>query len=621
MVATKDPSRKRRASKTRAPLTSQTNFIGRESELQRMRLALQAVLDGSGKLLLIGGEPGIGKTRVAEELAKEAQERGASIAWGRCWEEEGAPVLWPWLQVIRACLRSVDDDALRELVGPHGSELTSLVANMRVRRSEPPLPSETPAARFRVFNAITHFLEAYAERIPLVLILDDLHRADPSSLLLLQFFAQEQRQRRILTIGTYREHGGAANRALTQMVVESMREPGTERITLAELTEPQGAELLRILLETEPPAELVWQLLLRTGGNPLYITECARQLRTRAAGGIPLTSASSADLPLPAELRELIEQRLAPFPAPDREILRYAAMLGPEFQQTALEHQLAAAPDRGDAESTDVSTALGEAEKLGLVLRGGVPGAYRFAQEMLREVLVDELPAARRPAPQPATAPPAVEGVAAPIPSSDTPSVDIACVFRREGEYWTITFAGRTSRMRDAKGLAYVALLLRHPRRPIHVSELIHLGEKSVDTEPLAGAADDSVAVRAGLGDAGPVLDAQAKADYRRRLDDLRDELQQALDFHDTGRADALQKEIDFLTEELLSAVGLSGRDRRSASVAERARVNVTRSIVRAIEKMTDVHPELARYLKGTVRTGNFCTYVPDGTVTAEWEF
>jgi hypothetical protein len=126
--------------------------------------------------------------------------------------------------------------------------------------------------------------------------------------------------------------------------------------------------------------------------------------------------------------------------------------------------------------------------------------------------------------------------------------------------------------------------------------------------------------VRVGLGDAGPVLDAQAKADYRRRLGDLREELRQALEFNDTGKGENLQKEIDFLTQELLSAVGLSGRDRRSGSGAERARVNVTRSIVRAIEKMSDVHPRLARYLRDTVRTGTFCTYVPDGTVATDWE-
>jgi DNA polymerase III delta prime subunit len=618
MAATRKASKGRTGKAPEALSAKQSGFVGRDPELERLRAAFQTVLNGSGRLVLLAGEPGIGKTRLAEELAREASERGASVAWGRCWEEDGAPDLWPWLQVIRTCLRSVDDDTLRDLVGAHGSELTLLVASMRVRRSEPPLPSETPAARFRVFNAITHFLEAYAERTPLVVILDDLHRADPSSLLLLQFFTQEQRQRRILTIGIYREPGAPANRALTQMVVESMRAPGTERFALGELLATQSADLMKIFLP-EPPAELVQQLWVRTGGNPLYITECARQLHTRAAGGLPLSSTSSADLPPTAELHELIEQRLAPLCAANREVLRQAATLGRDFERPALEAHLASVPDRHEADCAEVSATLDEAEKLGLVVRGTVPGAYRFGQEMLRELLLDELPRGQRPPPQlPAESP--QREVASPVPASDSPAEGTACVFRREGEYWTITFAGSTSRVRDAKGLAYLALLLRYPRRPIHVSELLQLGETPAEAEPQPGRSDDSVVVRVGLGDAGPVLDAQAKADYRRRLGDLREELRQALEFNDTGKGENLQKEIDFLTQELLSAVGLSGRDRRSGSGAERARVNVTRSIVRAIEKMSDVHPRLARYLRDTVRTGTFCTYVPDGTVATDWE-
>jgi hypothetical protein len=191
-------------------------------------------------------------------------------------------------------------------------------------------------------------------------------------------------------------------------------------------------------------------------------------------------------------------------------------------------------------------------------------------------------------------------------------------VFRREGEYWTISFAGDTCRLRDARGLAFVAFLLRHPNTPLHATEIVNLGANSGESG--TGGAGDLPAVRAGLGDAGAVLDRQAKADYRRRLDELRAELEEARSFNDGGRVERAQQEFDALTQQLAGAVGLGGRDRRLSSAAERARVNVTRSIARALERIAESHPELARHLSQTIRTGTFCTYVPDAALHHPWE-
>lgn len=569
-------------------------FVGRSAEVQRLLAALDAALDGSGRLVLLVGEPGCGKTRLAEDLATRARERGAAVAWGRCWEGEGAPELWPWLQVIRTCLRAVDEPTLRALIGPHGGELTALLAPLRVPSGDDLTPPAAPAARFRLFNAIAHFLDAYARRCPLLLILDDLQRADPPSLLLLQFFTQEQRQRPILVLGTYRMHGAPANRALTEMVVEASREPGTERLEVGAFSRDETAALLRAWFAQEPDADLSSALYDWTGGNLLCLIECLRHL-PRDASGAPL---ASAELPLPAELRVAIEQRLAPLSVEQRAVLRQGAALGAVFQPDAL----AAAADAAAG-----AAALQAAEQLGLVQRVGSGGDFRFPQGLVRALLCGE---ARK-----ATLPLAPRGA----PDSVAAAAD-AALFRKEGEYWTIAYAARTCRIRDAKGLVYIALLLRHPGKPLHVTELVNLGGAAdAASESIAAHAEADAPVRRGLGDAGAVLDSQAKTEYRRRLAELQSELQEAQTFHDPGRVERARAEIDMLTHELSAAVGLGGRDRRLGSDAERARVNVTRSITRALEKIAENHPELAEHLGRALRTGTVCTCALVAALPPDW--
>jgi tetratricopeptide (TPR) repeat protein len=174
--------------------------------------------------------------------------------------------------------------------------------------------------------------------------------------------------------------------------------------------------------------------------------------------------------------------------------------------------------------------------------------------------------------------------------------------FRREGDVWLISFAGRTARVRDAKGMHHVARLLREPGREVHALDL-------------AGGTDGLV-----LGDAGPELDDAAKATYRRRLGDLAEDLEEAQAFNDVGRAAKVQDEIDALTEELTRAVGLGGRDRRAASAAERARLNVTRAVRSAIARIAASHPPLGDHLQVTVRTGTYCSYQPDPSATPTWD-
>ena len=191
-----------------------------------------------------------------------------------------------------------------------------------------------------------------------------------------------------------------------------------------------------------------------------------------------------------------------------------------------------------------------------------------------------------------------------------------ANVFRREGDYWSVIFDGHTVRVRDLKGMRYLARLLADPGREYHVLDL-------VAAETGHGAHVDSTHVanlpRSAFGDAGEILDARAKDAYRRRLAEIEDDIDQARALGDAERASQADAERDFLVRELARAFGLGGRDRRAASASERARASVTRAIRQAIARIGEHHPQLGEHLSRTIRTGTYCGYHPDPRSPAGW--
>src|SRR5829696_5205308 len=215
----------------------------------------------------------------------------------------------------------------------------------------------------------------------------------------------------------------------------------------------------------------------------------------------------------------------------------------------------------------------------------------------------------------------AIETVPSPGPAPDLGSGDATDdaadhrnVFRREGDYWTVTFDGRTVRVRDLKGVRYLARLLAEPGREFHVLDLAAAesgGGARADSGHAAGLA------RSGPGDAGAMLDARAKEAYRRRLTEIDEDIDEARAAGDGERAAQADAERDFLLRELARAVGLGGRDRRAASASERARAGVTRAVRHAIARIADHHPPLAQHLDRTIRTGTCCAYRPDPRVPA----
>ena len=189
-------------------------------------------------------------------------------------------------------------------------------------------------------------------------------------------------------------------------------------------------------------------------------------------------------------------------------------------------------------------------------------------------------------------------------------------VFRREGDYWSVIFEGRTVHVRDLKGMRYLARLIAEPDREYHVLDLV-----AAETDPEATVDGGQTAdlPHSAIGDAGEILDAQAKDAYRRRLAEIDDDIEQARAVGDAERAAQADIERGFLVRELARAFGLSGRGRRAASASERARVSVTRAVRQAMTRIGEHHPQLGEHLNRTIRTGTYCAYFPDPRAPAAW--
>ncbi|WP_313885767.1 ATP-binding protein [Fodinicola feengrottensis] len=295
---------------------------------------LKAVSDGEGHLVLIAGEPGVGKTRLAEDVVARS---GMSYAWGRATEAEGSPPYWPFRQVVRAI----------------GGASTVW---------EPPAGgADSAQERFRLFEAVTELLIAAAEPDALVVVFDDLQWADPASVQLLVHLARAVARSKLLVIGTFRHTETTGRAALRGALSTLASEPAVTRLTLAGLTEPEVAAQLAGVTGWPVPASVAAAICRRTSGNPFFVGELGRLLAGSADGD-----------ELPAGVRDAVRGRLGRLSPLCRAMLAEAAVLGAELDPEAI----AAATERSLAE---VLAALDEAIAAGIV-EGG-----RFAHDLIRE--------------------------------------------------------------------------------------------------------------------------------------------------------------------------------------------------------------------------------------------
>ena len=373
----------------RAEQPDRVAFVGRDAERASLVAALDRALGGQGQLVLVAGEAGIGKTRIAEELCADARAHGTPIAWGRCHEGEGAPAYWPWQQVLRAWAAGRPPEALAATLGANAAELAQLVPELAAPGDRPPAPDaalDPEMARFRLFDAVGASLSSAAADCGLVVVLDDLHWADRSSLLLLEFLARELADARLLLLGTYRDAEVGRRHPLSRTLAELFRQPGTTRLTLAGLGQGDVRRFIAGVAGIRPPVDLVTAVHSRTEGNPYFVGELVRLLaaerRLEAAG---LEAAG-----VPEGIRHVIGRRLNGLSEDANASLDLACVQGREFDLDVVARASSLPADA-------VLDGLEEAADARLVVAaGGRPGRFRFAHALVRETLYDDLPVRER---------------------------------------------------------------------------------------------------------------------------------------------------------------------------------------------------------------------------------
>ncbi len=367
------------------------NLVGRERELAELRHGLDGALIGRGGLFMVAGDPGVGKTALADEIGAEAVAAGALVLWGRAWDGGGAPAYWPWLRILRRLAAERGITAAIDALGPEvARRLAQLVPELApagvgaTAAAAPPL-DDSAAARFQVFDAVTSLLREAAAQGPLVLILDDLHGADQPSLLLLGFLAVHLRDSPMLVIGTYREAEARSDPQLANALGDIIRHG--RRLPLRGLRERDVAAVVERVAGRRPPAGVVRAIHAATEGNPFFVDEVVRLL---SAEGRLDSEAQVLGLRIPDGVRETIRHRLAPLPDRARVLLATASVIGREFRLDTLQRVC-------ELEPAELDAALGDAAGAGVIVeRPQAIGAYGFSHGLIREAMYDDLGPQRR---------------------------------------------------------------------------------------------------------------------------------------------------------------------------------------------------------------------------------
>ncbi|HZI37510.1 MAG TPA: AAA family ATPase, partial [Acidimicrobiia bacterium] len=362
-------------------------FVAREEEMERLEQLWKEAAAGELRLALLAGEPGVGKTRLAAELAGRVHELGVTVLAGRCDEDLGVPYQ-PFVEALRHFVDHVPAEELAGRLGRYGGELVRLVPEAEgVPGLTPPLQSDPETERYRLFDAVAAWLAAASRDEPILLVLDDLQwSARPTLLLLRHLISRRTETTRVLVVGTYRDTELSHDHPLVEVLADLRRQEGVERFSLTGLDQSGVARFMErrlghTLADDELPlARAIYQ---ETEGNPFFVREVLRHLAESGTTGRPVE-----ELGIPEGVREVVGRRLARLSRETNDVLRVASVVGTEFEVPVVQ----------EAEHLDeeqLISALEEASRARLII--DAPGnRYRFAHSLVRHTLYESLSAARR---------------------------------------------------------------------------------------------------------------------------------------------------------------------------------------------------------------------------------
>jgi hypothetical protein len=372
-------------------------FVGRSREWDELRAGVEDLESGQGRLFILTGEPGIGKTRLADETALYARAKNIRVIFGRTWEAGGTPAFWPWIQVFRACVKQGADPQEVAILKSGAPEIGRLIANdggsvvgTKARSNEvvpPPSAGEPAEQRFGLFDSAASFIKRQADNHPTMIVLDDCHAADLDSLLFLRFLARDLRQTPLLLVVTYREVELRLSPAKAQLMGELSRDGMI--LNLQGLSEDDVRKFIERSAKQTPTPVLVTALHQTTEGNPLFLSELVRLLISegRISEGADGTVGA---LRIPDEVRAAIRLRLGLVSDTACEVLRLASVLGHDFDLRTL-GLVSPLPESALIEALDESVHNGL-----IKARPDSIGFYHFSHLLIGETLYNDLPNGRR---------------------------------------------------------------------------------------------------------------------------------------------------------------------------------------------------------------------------------
>ena len=372
-------------------------FVGRAHEREGLAMSLPVVASGQRQMVLVSGEPGIGKTSLAAAFAREAAERGAIVLYGRCNEDLGIPYQ-PWAEALTHLVAHAPDDVLAAHVDARGNLLARLAPDLAGGTAAGPVSSsDAESERYLLFGAVVDLLDRVSALAPVVLVLDDLHWADRPTIQLLRHVVSADAPLRLFVIGAFRESDIDPDHPLAEALAALHRESGVERIALGGL----GDDELLVLLETRAGHAMTDEgvalrdaLLAETDGNPFFVGEMLRHLaETRAIHedeqGHWIVSADLRTSGLPVSIREVIGRRVALLGEPTRDVLSMAAVIGSAFDADVLARV-------SELDEDTIIDSCDQAVTAALLTDADVAGRYAFAHALIEHALYGSRSAGRR---------------------------------------------------------------------------------------------------------------------------------------------------------------------------------------------------------------------------------